>query len=338
MLFRSGLFGMLSLFFFLTNRKLVDAAYKSGEVARQAGMAAEDRLRILDIYTKKSLVNLISQGRNPLTLPPENRDTVILFSDIRDFAHLSQTLEPPSVLELLNGFFESMTTVIHHHDGEIDKLIGDCLMATFDNPDAAVSAAVAMKRSLFELNKTNQARGLPELRSGIGIHCGTVLWGNIGSSAKLDLTIIGDPVNVASRIESLSRAYFTDILISGETKSRLKHRITSRHIDTVRVKGRNDPVELHEVYTHHFAESVEAKKKHETIFRAAFDAYVKGDFPLAIQHYMAIGGTIGEHLSLDGFYIDPIVNVMLDRSLTLFQAQKSGELRNWDGVFTFSSK
>ena len=141
-----------------------------------------------------------------------------MFCDIREFARLSQKIEARTLISLLNDFYEAMGYVIGKRGGEIDKLIGDCIMATLPDADSALTAAVEMKEALS--SSTLQPLGGLPLRTGIGIHFGTVVVGNLGSREKMDLTIIGDTVNVASRIEALTKYYITDIIVSEDSRPR----------------------------------------------------------------------------------------------------------------------
>lgn len=309
----------------------------NARLKKELGQSGE-RMRILGLYTRRSLVQIVESGNDPAAIQPEIKDMAVMFCDIREFARLSQKMEPRTLISILNEFYEAMGFVINQRGGEIDKLIGDCIMATFPDADSALTAAVEMKEALFELNACNRQGGLPSLRTGIGVHFGTVVVGNLGSREKMDLTIIGDTVNVASRIEALTKFYITDVIVSEDFKARLSVPMKMRYIDTVRVKGRDDSLRLYEVYHHHRAETVVAKEKDAGRMDSAMRLYAEGHFSDAISLLLQVGEKVGDHETLIGFYRDPLINVLLDRSISLFQRQKTGDLPSWDGIFRFQEK
>ncbi len=192
-----------------------------------------------------------------ITLGGEVKHTTVLFSDIRQFTSLSEKMTPAQIVSLLNEYFEVMTKCILDNRGYVNKYIGDAILAVFGDPvkvedhaDAALNAAVSMMRELNNLNTRFKERGLPELKFGIGIHTGEVLAGNIGSSSRMEYTVIGDAVNLASRVEALTKIYGTSALITEDTRGFLKNKnkYILREIDLVRVHGKVKPVTVFEVY------------------------------------------------------------------------------------------
>lgn len=166
--------------------------------------------------------NWLLQGNT--NLGGETVCATILFCDIRGFTTLSERINPKQVVTLLNKYFSSMEQCIVKHKGIINKYIGDAIMAIFgvplSNPNQALDAyncCLDMRKTLIELNKELEAENLPQIRFGIGLHTGNVLAGNIGSNSRMEYTVIGDTVNVASRIESLCKEYNCDLLISETT-------------------------------------------------------------------------------------------------------------------------
>ena len=148
----------------------------------------------------------------------------ILFTDIRSFTTISETMDPQNLVGLLNEYFTEMVAIVMDEDGVVDKYIGDAIMAVFGAPvpkpdDAvnAVRAAVRMRRALRDLNERLVSRGLSPLRTGIGIHTGEVVAGNIGSERRMEYTVIGDAVNLASRLESSTKELGVNVLISEDT-------------------------------------------------------------------------------------------------------------------------
>lgn len=212
--------------------------------------------------TEKVLQELI---RNPsLTkLGGERKEITVLFSDLRGFTSLSEKLPPEEVVELLNEYFLAMTEVVFKWDGTLDKFIGDAIMAFWgaplevqDHPKKAVNCAVEMALKLRELNKKWASQGKPELHFGVGINTGIALVGNIGAEGKkMDYTVIGDTVNLASRLEGLNKQYNSEIIISEDTynhvknfmESQLKGKAELLFLGEVTVKGKERPVKIYQV-------------------------------------------------------------------------------------------
>jgi len=171
------------------------------------------------------------------------RDMVVLFSDLRDFTRLSESLSPEVLIEVLNGYFQEMVAAIQLHGGLVDKFIGDAVLAVFGLTEgqgepavAAVSAGLEMRRRLEAYNEKLAERGI-HLSSGIGIHAGEAVAGYLGSTDRLEFTVIGHTVNVASRIESKAREPLPPLLFSEEVARRLGDRFTVKAVDTVALKG-----------------------------------------------------------------------------------------------------
>lgn len=181
----------------------------------------------------------------------ERRDVTVLFADLRDFTRLSEELTGEQVVQLLNDFHARMVDEIFAAGGTLDKYLGDGLMAYFgapvvqpDHADRAVRCALAMQRGLAGLNLAAQRHGGPALRMGIGIHSGSVILGDIGTARRREYTIIGDTVNVAARIEQLTKSYDAAILVSEATKDRIATDVPFTGIEPVNVKGKAQPLQI----------------------------------------------------------------------------------------------
>ncbi len=188
------------------------------------------------------------------SLRGERRVVSVLFSDLRGYTTLSEAMTPEAIAAHLNEYFDAMTAAIFAHQGMINDFIGDAVMAVFGAPVSdpdhalhAVQAAAAMDRALADLNQRWTARGLPLFHMGIGIHTGSVFAGNVGGHDKIKYTVIGDPVNVGSRVEGLNKELGTTILITAETYAAVGDRVQVKDRGPMHVKGRVEEVRVYEV-------------------------------------------------------------------------------------------
>jgi adenylate cyclase len=196
--------------------------------------------------------NWLLQGNT--NLGGETVCATILFCDIRGFTTLSEQINPKQVVTLLNKYFSSMEQCIVKHKGIINKYIGDAIMAIFgvplSNPNQALDAyncCLDMRKTLIELNKELEAENLPQIRFGIGLHTGNVLAGNIGSNSRMEYTVIGDTVNLASRLESYNKIYKTKLLISPTTYEAVKSFSDVIKISDVQIRGKANKMDIYEV-------------------------------------------------------------------------------------------
>ncbi len=186
------------------------------------------------------------------------QELTVLFSDIRHFTTISEKLGPQATVSLLNEYFSSMVDIVFHHGGILDKFIGDAMLAVFGAPfssgedaDRAVTTAIEMIKALKDFNKTRVDKGLEPIEIGVGINTDQVLVGNIGSIKRMDYTVIGDGVNLASRLEGANKYFGTNILVSENTMRQLKYRHLHREVDLLRVKGKLQPATIFEILDHH---------------------------------------------------------------------------------------
>ena len=207
----------------------------------------------LERFLSSNIVEKILANPDEIHLGGENQTVTILFSDIRGFTRMSEHMEPHAVVELLNEYFSEMTDIIFESGGTLDKYLGDGIMAVYGaplpKPDDALRAtktAMEMQRALAALNRDWESRGQQPLRMGVGVNTGPVTAGNIGSAKRMDYTVIGDAVNLASRL--CSNAAGGQILVSESTYLQLNGRIPAQRLEPIRVKGKETPVELHEVF------------------------------------------------------------------------------------------
>ncbi|MDZ8025523.1 MAG: GAF domain-containing protein [Nostoc sp. DedQUE01] len=184
----------------------------------------------------------------------DRKEVSILFSDIRGYTTLTENLEAEEVVSMLNEYFESMVEAVFKHKGTLDKYIGDAIMAVFGSPLPlqehawmAVQTSLEMRQRLHDFNQRRHSLNKPRINIGIGINSDTVISGNIGSSKRMEFTAIGDGVNLGSRLESVSKQYGCDIIISHNTFKPCQENIWARELDYIRVKGRNEPVSIYEL-------------------------------------------------------------------------------------------
>ncbi len=208
--------------------------------------------RMFGQYVPPELVEEMSRNPENYSMDGRNAELTILFSDIRGFTSISEGLEPKELTQLMNEYLGAMTFVIQDQRGTLDKYIGDAIMAFWgapvsdaDHASHGVVAALKMQARLEELNRSLTARGWPELRTGIGLNTGTVTVGDMGSPVRKAYTVMGDAVNLASRLEGLTKQYGVGILVGDDTRRATKG-VVFREVDRVRVKGKDEPVSIHE--------------------------------------------------------------------------------------------
>ena len=213
------------------------------------------RTKILDAFGKyvtPEVRDQILAGKIPLD--GEAKDVTILFADLRDFTTLAESTTPREVVKIINGYFSEMADAIGKNHGLVLQFIGDEIEAVFgapvpldDHPTHAVRAALAMQQRLVVVNEKLKQQGYKPLRHGIGIHTGTVVAANIGSEDRLSYAMVGDTVNLASRIQGLNKQFGTDLLISAKTVERLADSIAVDKLPTTTVKGKRDPVKVYKL-------------------------------------------------------------------------------------------
>ena len=284
--------------------------------------------RAFSRYVSRSVVDRIVDSPELLALEGEEKEVSILFSDIRGFTNLSEQLTPSQVASLLNNYFTPITKIIVDHNGTLDKFIGDAVMAFWNAPvdiknhrEKAVATGLAMLDALQDMNVTFQKNFGLTVQVGIGLHAGHVSVGNMGSEDLFDYTIIGDNVNLTSRLEALTKFYGVTLIVS---KAMADIDVAGYHVqelDTVKVKGKEKPVTL---YT--FRRQEEFILDELTKWMEALESYKNGEFAQALDQISLLTDY------QPGFQL----YVLYAERCRKFIAQKP--LESWDGVYSHMNK
>jgi len=213
----------------------------------------------------------------------------VLFMDIRNFTGLTENMNPDEIVKFLNSFLKNMEPNITTHNGFIDKFIGDAIMALFsESATSAVRSAISMREKLKEYNSYRLKQGYNIIDFGIGINSGEVVLGTVGSKNRLETTVIGDTVNLAARMEELTKLYKTPILITHLTYNKLSDpaEFYIRKIDMVKVRGRNTPVTIYEVFNSDSEDIITIKLDLLNLFNEALEYYKNSDFKSALKSFI----------------------------------------------------
>jgi len=257
----------------------------------------------------------------------------VLFSDIRGFTTVTERLGAAATVSLLNEYFTLMVECIQEHGGMLDKFIGDAIMAGFgvpvpheDDEDRAVRAAIRMIRILTEWNHGRSAEGKPPVHIGVGLNTDSLIAGNIGSPKRMDFTMIGDGVNLASRLESACKTYGAQILVSDHTFRKLRGTYRSRVVDNVIVKGKTQPIAVHEILDFHDEESFPKLPEFLQLYRLAMDQY-RG------RRFKEAAASFEEAMRLRAN--DRVCAIYVERARHYVDVPPSAD---WDGVWTLTEK
>ena len=205
-------------------------------------------------YVAPQIVEAMTQDRRLAELHNEKRELTVLFSDVRGFTTMSEKIPVDELVATLNEFLNGMVEVIFRNQGTLDKFVGDCVMAFWGAPlrqenhaELATRAALEMQAMLERLNQRWKQQGRPELKIGVGINSGEMIFGNIGSERRMDFTVIGDNVNLAARLESVTKELKASIVISDATYQRVAALAEVRDLGTIHVKGKAVPIRVYEL-------------------------------------------------------------------------------------------
>lgn len=291
----------------------------------------EELKKIFGQYVPEEHIEQMLKNTKGFNLRGEDREMTIMFADIRNFTSISENLSATELVELLNAFFTPMTNIIFTHSGTIDKYVGDLIMAFWgapleDNQHAthAIRSALDMQEKLEEMRQTTEMQRWPEINMGIGINTGEVSVGDMGSEFRRNYTVLGDPVNLASRVEGLTKFYGVDILVTENTQKN-QPGFVFKKIDKVRVKGKNAAIEIYEVVCEQINLTPEVEEEINA-FHHALDLYFKQNWD---------GAYIGM-LNLSKQYPNKKLY-----ALYLKRIEECRELNlpaDWNGVYVHTSK
>lgn len=323
--------GKLGHTFNLMSSELENAYEQIKSYALKAVVSETKEKKIRNIFQKYVPKDVIDQyfADPESMLVGENRILAILFSDIRGFTSISERLRPDEIVESLNRYFASMVDIIMSHRGIVDKYIGDAIMAFFGAPvrhrdDAlqSVYAGLEMIEALTDFNRWQTKKGRPDFRIGIGINYGAVTVGNIGSEKKMDYTIIGDMVNLGSRIEGLTKKYKEGLIVSESVYRKVKNDLQCRLLDKVVVKGKKTGVGIYAPRKKLNLKEEKAWKYHE----AALKYYYNQEFKRALEYFLQVQNILtGEVCS----------RLFIERCRLYI---KSPPPADWNGIVALSEK
>ncbi|RMG13228.1 MAG: adenylate/guanylate cyclase domain-containing protein [Deltaproteobacteria bacterium] len=287
--------------------------------------------RAFQHYLAPSVMQKVLEDPEKLKLAPGKAELTVLFSDIRGFTTISERLPPEQLAVVLNEYLTPMTHIVFEHGGTLDKYMGDAIMAFYGDPvpqpDHALRAcktAVRMIEKLDELSAVFEARGWPPLDIGIGINTGPMSVGNFGSDVLFDYTVMGDAVNLASRLEGTNKQYGTRILISEATLAHVRDQVIVRELDSVRVKGKREPVRIYELM---------GLGQPDAETRAFLEAFAEG-----LAHYRRqLWDDAIAHFERAGAMrpLDIACQLYVARCVAM---KESPPGEDWDGVYTMTSK
>jgi adenylate cyclase len=283
-------------------------------------------------YVPPELVDEMAKNPESFSMEGESREMTVLFSDVRGFTTISEGLDPKELSNLMNEFLTPLTEVIYRHRGTIDKYMGDCIMAFWGAPlpdkehaRSGILAGLEMHAKLTELQPSFKSKGWPEIRIGVGLNSGRMSVGNMGSQIRLAYTVMGDAVNLASRLEGITKEYGAAIIVGEGTKD-LVPDIVFRELDKVRVKGKDEPVAMYEPLG--LQGQVSKAKLDEIKFYAQFLRLYRGqdwdqaELQLFNLQKMVPGNPLYSHTFVE--------------RIAYLRANPPG--RDWDGTFTFTHK
>jgi adenylate cyclase len=322
--------------FQLSVRPPMKTVFKEVAAMDESLLNMKGSLRSFSYYVPRDLVRAMLESGQEATLQGQTREMTVYFSDIAGMTSIAENMAPDHLVQLLSRYFDEMTQVVEAQGGTVDKFIGDAIMAfwgapapTADHAARACETALRSQRRLVELRAELRAASdtpaLANIRARIGIATGDVLVGNVGSHDRFNYTVMGDTVNVASRLESLNKLYGTRILISDATYQAARESIIARPVGVVQVKGKSQCVEVWEPLCL-ASEKNDAARELARLFVEGLAAYIARDFRGAIERYKAALRLLPE---------DQPAAVLLERCREFLSAAPPAD---WTGVYVATEK
>ncbi|GAA5317321.1 MAG: adenylate/guanylate cyclase domain-containing protein [Candidatus Pelagadaptatus aseana] len=289
---------------------------------------SRDRLQLKSMfgqYVPPELVDQMSKDPAQFAMDGQRKEMSVLFADIRNFTSISEGLSATELKQWLNEYFTPITEIIFQNQGTIDKYVGDMVMAFWgaplDDPEHAshaILAAQAMQAKTLELNKHFKATDKPPVEIGIGISSGDMNVGNMGSQYRRSYTVLGDTVNLGSRLEGLTKFYGAAIIVSSRTKALIGQQINFRHLDRVRVKGKAKPIDIFEPLQQFDAAEL-------AVYHKALGFYLEGDFEKSLPVFKTLKDNNPDTI---------LYRLYVERCESL----KKNPPANWQGVFIHTTK
>ncbi len=281
-------------------------------------------------YVPPELVKEMASNLEEINLKSESREMTVLFSDVRGFTNIAEGLDPAQLTLLMNEFLTPMTKIIHEHRGTIDKYMGDAIMAFWGAPlpdkqhaQHALNAALQMQAAMAKISESFVSKGWPAIKMGFGLNTGNMVVGNMGSSFRMAYTVMGDSVNLCSRIEGLTKHYGVDIIVSEFLKAQVPDMIY-RELDIVRVKGKDEAVAIFEPLGK--TGQVTSATLHALgLYEQALKSYRSQDWDAAAKQFKALDKL--EKNALNALYLGRIK-----------QFKQTPPPKNWDAVFNYETK
>jgi adenylate cyclase len=283
-------------------------------------------------YVSPEIVDVLVKDPSKIRLGGDRRNMTVLFLDIAHFTTISEKMKPEDLIKFLNTYLTALTDVIHKHNGVVDKYIGDCIMAFWNAPldfprhrSLACRAAVECLGEVRRLNEEYVDPSIPELAVRIGLNSGDVVVGNTGSARKLSYTVLGDDVNLASRLEGANKFFGSTAMASEDTFSEAREVVEGRLLGSIRVVGKEIPIKVFELLAKK-GELSEEWKKALPLYEQGVDLYLKKDFARAIESFSEV---------LKVFPNDKPGKFYVDVCKRHMESPPEG---SWDGVFNLTSK
>ncbi len=283
-------------------------------------------------YLTSSVINEMLKDPSKLRLGGEKKELTVLFSDIRGFTSVSEVLTPEELVHLLNEYLTAMTDLVFKYDGLLDKYMGDAIMAVYgapldqpDHPARACNTALEMLSVLDVLREKWRQEGRPDLDIGIGISSGPMVVGNMGSRMRFDYTVMGDMVNLGSRLEGLNKVYGTRIIVSQYSRELVLNQFVLRELDLVRVKGKAIPVKIYELCGTQ-SDTDKDTRKFISLFEDALARYRNSIWDEALRLFQ------------EALVIRPNDGPTMLYLARVEQLKIHPPAPDWDGVFTMESK